>query len=47
MINVSDLTFFTNEEGQKLEDRFKKTLKSVKYFYQLYKELLVFLLVAH
>ena len=32
MINVSDLTFFTNEEGQKLEDRFKKTLKSVKYF---------------
>ena len=27
-----DLTFFTNEEGQKLEDRFKRTLKDVKYF---------------
>ena len=31
-INNSDLTFFTNEDGQKLEDRFKKTLKDVKYF---------------
>lgn len=28
----NDLTFFTNEDGQKLEDRFKKTLKDVKYF---------------
>ena len=28
----SDLTFFTNEPGQKLEDRFKKTLKDVQYF---------------
>lgn len=30
--HVNDLTFFTNEYGQKLEDRFKKTLKDVKYF---------------
>lgn len=47
---LNDLTFFTNEDGQKLEDRFKKTLKDVKYFdilvgyfrssgfYKLYKE---------
>lgn len=28
----NDLTFFTNEEGQKLEDRFKSTLKDVRYF---------------
>lgn len=27
MITQNDLTFFTNEPGQKLEDRFKKTLK--------------------
>ena len=27
-----DLTFFTNEEGQKLEDRFKKILEDVRYF---------------
>ena len=27
-----DLTFFTNEEGQKLEDRFKKLLADVRYF---------------
>ena len=32
MIVQNDLTFFTNESGQKLEDRFKKTLKDVKYF---------------
>lgn len=30
--NFSDLTFFTNEDGQKLEDRFKRTLKDVQYF---------------
>ena len=29
---MNDLTFFTNEEGQKLEDRFKSTLKDAKYF---------------
>ena len=29
---LNDLTFFTNEDGQKLEDRFKKTLKDVQYF---------------
>jgi len=28
----NDLTFFTNEDGQKLEDRFKSTLKDVQYF---------------
>ena len=28
----NDLTFFTNEEGQKLEDRFRSTLKDVQYF---------------
>lgn len=45
-----DLTFFTNEEGKKLEDRFKKILEDVRYFdilvgyfrtsgfYRLYKE---------
>ena len=45
-----DLTFFTNEDGQKLEDRFKKLLEDVRYFdilvgyfrtsgfYRLYKE---------
>lgn len=32
LLNRSDLTFFTNEDGQKLEDRFKKTLKDVQYF---------------
>ena len=32
MITQNDLTFFTNEPGQKLEDRFKKTLKDVQYF---------------
>ena len=31
-VSCNDLTFFTNEDGQKLEDRFKKTLKDVKYF---------------
>lgn len=31
-IITNDLTFFTNEAGQKLEDRFKKTLKDVRYF---------------
>ena len=31
-IDNNDLTFFTNEDGQKLEDRFKRTLKDVKYF---------------
>lgn len=30
--DINDLTFFTNEDGQKLEDRFKRTLKDVKYF---------------
>ena len=29
---LNDLTFFTNEDGQKLEDRFKRTLKDVRYF---------------
>lgn len=28
----TDLTFFTNEPGSTLLDRFKKTLKDVKYF---------------
>ena len=32
LTNLSDLTFFTNEDGQKLEDRFKRTLKDVQYF---------------
>ena len=31
-LSNADLTFFTNEDGQKLEDRFKKTLKDVQYF---------------
>ena len=47
----NDLTFFTNEEGNALYDRFKTTLKSAKYFdalvgyfrtsgfYRLYEEL--------
>ena len=32
MLTQNDLTFFTNEPGQKLEDRFKRTLKDVQYF---------------
>ena len=28
----NDLTFFTNEDDKKLEDRFKSTLKDVQYF---------------
>ena len=28
----TDLTFFTNEPGSTLLDRFKKTLKDVRYF---------------
>ena len=28
----TDLTFFTNEPGQTLLDRFRKTLKDVRYF---------------
>ena len=32
LTNLSDLTFITNEDGQKLEDRFKRTLKDVQYF---------------
>lgn len=31
-VDTDDLTFFTNEDGQKLENRFKKTLKDVQYF---------------
>jgi len=29
---ITDTTFFTNEPGYALLDRFKKTLKHVKYF---------------
>ena len=29
---ITDLTFFTNEDGQKLENRFKRTLKDVRFF---------------
>jgi len=29
---ITDTTFFTNEPGYALLDRFKKTLKRVKYF---------------
>ncbi|MCX5832280.1 MAG: phospholipase D-like domain-containing protein, partial [Deltaproteobacteria bacterium] len=32
MINANDLTFFTNEPGATLLDRFKKTLRDVKFF---------------
>jgi hypothetical protein len=32
MTKHTDLTFFTNEEGQTLLDRFKVTLKSVQFF---------------
>jgi hypothetical protein len=28
----TDLTFFTNEPGSTLLDRFKRTLKDVRYF---------------
>ena len=30
--NLTDLTFFTNEEGRTLLDRFKSTLKDTRYF---------------
>ena len=32
MLQNTDLTFFTNEPGSTLLDRFRKTLKDVKYF---------------
>ena len=28
--NMNDLTFFTNEQGQTLSDRFKKIIKNYK-----------------
>ena len=31
-MTTTDLTFFTNEEGASLLDRFKATLKGVQYF---------------
>jgi len=32
MKNFTDLTFFTNEEGKTLLDRFKAILKHVRFF---------------